>query len=290
MKAKNYCPEYEKYKTIRQWALEGFLVAENVEGIELLPSKQSKQPCKYYQPNEVRPATESELQAFFQPEKERRREQARAYRKARLEREQEERERELEEAKWCAVEPYKKKIEELSIVINALDNDPSTAIAMNFEATGYEYEDELLQLSIINFKGNILFNSYFKPKKHKEWTETEKENGITPEMVANAPQISEMAKQIAEIFNKADLILYSKNYSYYWLFSWSNILIQPEYRREVNVNEMITESDNFELPKDYNVPLVKTQMKKIIVTAKTLYSHPKNVSKIYAALHTDLAW
>jgi len=290
MKVKHYHREYDSYKTERQWALEGFLVAENVEGIELLPSKQSKQPCKYYQPNEVRPATESELQAFFQPEKERRREQARAYRKARLEREQEERERELEEAKWCAVEPYKKKIEELSIVINALDNDPSTAIAMNFEATGYEYEDELLQLSIINFKGNILFNSYFKPKKHKEWTETEKENGITPEMVANAPQISEMAKQIAEIFNKADLILYSKNYSYYWLFSWSNILIQPEYRREVNVNEMITESDNFELPKDYNVPLVKTQMKKIIVTAKTLYSHPKNVSKIYAALHTDLAW
>ena len=40
----------------------------------------------------------------------------------------------------------------------------------------------------------------------------------------------------------------------------------------------------------YNVPLVKTQMKEIIVTAKTLYSHPKNVSKIYAALHTDLAW
>ena len=43
-------------------------------------------------------------------------------------------------------------------------------------------------------------------------------------------------------------------------------------------------------PEAYNVPLVKTQMKKIIVTAKTLYSHPKNVSKIYAALHTDLAW
>lgn len=250
MKVKHYHKEYDSYKTERQWALEGFLVAENVEGIELLPSKQSKQPCKYYKPDEVRPATESELQAFFQPEKERRREQARAYRKARLEREQEERERELEEAKWCAVEPYKKKIEELIIIINALDNDPSTAIAMNFEATGYEYEDELLQLSIINFKGDILFNSYFKPKKHKEWTETEKENGITPEMVANAPQISEMAKQIAEIFNKADLILYSKNYSYYWLFSWSNILIQPEYRREVNVNEMITESDNFELPKD----------------------------------------
>ena len=57
-----------------------------------------------------------------------------------------------------------------------------------------------------------------------------------------------------------------------------------------------TESDNVQANVTstasalYNVPLVKTQMKKIIVTAKTLYSHPKNVSKIYAALHTDLAW
>ena len=49
-------------------------------------------------------------------------------------------------------------------------------------------------------------------------------------------------------------------------------------------------SPSYSYANEYNVPLVKTQMKKIIVTAKTLYSHPKNVSKIYAALHTDLAW
>ena len=65
------------------------------------------------------------------------------------------------------------------------------------------------------------------------------------------------------------------------------------------INEELTQSNDFLLRAfaesynnalEYNVPLVKTQMKKIIVTAKTLYSHPKNVSKIYAALHTDLAW
>lgn len=250
MKVKHYHREYDSYKTERQWALEGFLVAENVEGIELLPSKQSKQPCKYYKPDEVRPATESELQAFFQPEKERRREQARAYRKARLERELEERERELEEAKWCAVEPYKKKIEELSMVINALDNDPSTAIAMNFEATGYEYGDELLQLSIINFKGDILFNSYFKPKKHKEWTKTEKENGITPEMVANAPQTSDMANQIVAIFNKANLVLHNNQNYFDYLFYDNNIIFQQKYREKINVNKILSKCDNFELPKD----------------------------------------
>ena len=127
----------------------------SVEGIELLPSKQSKQPCKYYKPDEVRPATESELQAFFQPEKERRREQARAYRKARLEREREEREREIEKAKWCAVEPYKKKIDELSMVINALDNDPSK-LEMNY----YNYQSS-------TSKGIFFLTAILNPKNTK---------------------------------------------------------------------------------------------------------------------------
>lgn len=35
MKAKNYCPEYEKYKTIRQWALLGQLPKKDAKGVEL---------------------------------------------------------------------------------------------------------------------------------------------------------------------------------------------------------------------------------------------------------------
>ena len=68
-------------------------------------------------------------------------------------------------------------------------------------------------------------------------------------------------------------------------------LIQHEKDRlnEIELKLKIINAYNNDIKK-YNVPLVKTQMKKIIVTAKTLYSHPKNVSKIYAALHTDLAW
>ena len=62
------------------------------------------------------------------------------------------------------------------------------------------------------------------------------------------------------------------------------------YNNEVFVKYRIDKDSIVFWTSDYNVPLVKTQMKKIIVTAKTLYSHPKNVSKIYAALHTDLAW
>ena len=67
---------------------------------------------------------------------------------------------------------------------------------------------------------------------------------------------------------------------------------QFKYNLDFDVDIFLTCEDLYERLQSsmYNVPLVKTQMKKIIVTAKTLYSHPKNVSKIYAALHTDLAW
>ena len=67
---------------------------------------------------------------------------------------------------------------------------------------------------------------------------------------------------------------------------------QAMFRNRYGQNSRWAEYKEHQLhdPSGYNVPLVKTQMKKIIVTAKTLYSHPKNVSKIYAALHTDLAW
>ena len=47
MKVKHYYREYDSYKTERQWAHEGFVITESAEGIELLPSKLRKQPCKY---------------------------------------------------------------------------------------------------------------------------------------------------------------------------------------------------------------------------------------------------
>ena len=40
---------------------------------------------------------------------------------------------------------------------------------------------------------NVLFDSYFKPLKHKEWSKAESVNHISPKMVADAPYINEKA-------------------------------------------------------------------------------------------------
>lgn len=65
MKAKNYCPEYEKYKTIRQWALLGQLPKKDAKGVELWANRNCQASYVYYSPDEVVPATEKELQDFF---------------------------------------------------------------------------------------------------------------------------------------------------------------------------------------------------------------------------------
>lgn len=57
MKAKNYCPEYEKYKTIRQWALLGQLPKKDAKGVELWANRNCQASYVYYSPDEVEPAT-----------------------------------------------------------------------------------------------------------------------------------------------------------------------------------------------------------------------------------------
>ena len=85
MKAKNYCPEYEKYKTIRQWALLGQLPKKDAKGVELWANRNCQSSYVYYSPDEVDPATEKELQDFFQPERDRKNKLARLNRKWRKE-------------------------------------------------------------------------------------------------------------------------------------------------------------------------------------------------------------
>lgn len=54
------------------------------------------------------------------------------------------------------------------------------------ETTGLSYEDdEILQLSIIDGTGKILFNEYIKPTYWTLWEQAEAIHHISPEMVGN---------------------------------------------------------------------------------------------------------
>lgn len=100
------------------------------------------------------------------------------------------------------------KLEYLSLV------KENEVIVVDTETTGLNADtDELLQVSIIDSQGNTLFNSYIKPLYTDNWNKAMAVNHITPEMVANAPNILEVKQEINRILNSANIIVgYSTNF------------------------------------------------------------------------------
>lgn len=81
-------------------------------------------------------------------------------------------------------------------------------IVLDTETTGLNAaEDELLQVSIIDNEGAVLFDSYIKPTQHTEWAEAERINHISPDMVADSPTIEEVISEINDILKRYDKIV-----------------------------------------------------------------------------------
>lgn len=105
-------------------------------------------------------------------------------------------------------------LEELEARIRAELFPEPNIICFDIETTGFSYnDDEILQLSIMNGKGEVLFNEYMRPEFVTSWEETQAVNGISPEMVADKKPFREHLTEINEIFAKADVIVgYNSNY------------------------------------------------------------------------------
>lgn len=81
-------------------------------------------------------------------------------------------------------------------------------ICLDIETTGLNhYDDEILQLSIIDGSGAILFNEYVKPVRHECWTDAEKVNHISPSMVKDCKPLLYYAHTIQHILENADMIV-----------------------------------------------------------------------------------
>ena len=84
-------------------------------------------------------------------------------------------------------------------------------IVIDTKTTGLSlFEDELLQVSIINTEGTVLYNEYVKPTAHETWEAAMAVNNITPEMVAGAKTIEEQLSEISKItLNAKEIIGYN---------------------------------------------------------------------------------
>ena len=88
-----------------------------------------------------------------------------------------------------------------------LNEDPEDTIVFDLETTGVDPEtDEILQIAIVNGAGETLLNTYVRPERHAEWPKAMEVNGITPEMVEDAPRWEDIRTQVEDIFLEAKTI------------------------------------------------------------------------------------
>lgn len=81
-------------------------------------------------------------------------------------------------------------------------------ICLDTETTGLDRQkDEILQLSIIDGDGNVLFDKYFKPLNRRSWAAAERINGISPADVANCKSLIYYKSEIESILLDADVIV-----------------------------------------------------------------------------------
>ncbi len=81
-------------------------------------------------------------------------------------------------------------------------------ICLDTETTGLDRQkDEILQLSIIDGYGNILFHNLIKPINKTSWYSSEKIHGIKPSDVAGCKPLSFYKKEIENILQRADIIV-----------------------------------------------------------------------------------
>ncbi len=79
------------------------------------------------------------------------------------------------------------------------------AIALAVRATGYDTEeDEVVELSIVDFEGKELFSKVVKPQNHEEWEPSDASGGIAPADVAEAPELYQFEEEVSVIFEEAE--------------------------------------------------------------------------------------
>lgn len=240
MKIVNRDKDYpNNLKTEQQWAKLGYLPVNRDSGEEMWTTGYCKKSAFYFRKQDVKEATQDELDSYWKPIKAARNQQARE-RNAKL------------RAEKKAAEDRKKKLERLQAAAALPAETPPNSIDLivfDVETTGLNPEqDEILQISIIDGNGQVLLNSYVKPYFHTKWPEASKINGITHETIETAPYPEMLIPIVKGIFNAAKLLVaYNNSFDLAFLKRWG---IDVAGKQQVDV--MLEFADVYQEKDDYH--------------------------------------
>lgn len=85
--------------------------------------------------------------------------------------------------------------------------DAQRILVVDIELTGLLPTDEILQVSIVNGLGQVVYNHYFCPQKITSWDRAMEIHHITPAMVADKPSFQTAVPALTQLFVNAQLIV-----------------------------------------------------------------------------------
>ena len=189
-------------RTENQWKIQGYVPLSEDCGQMLWVNSHCQRKARYLHISEVRPMSVNEKETI-RLEKQR----ARISRK--------EKNRLLDESNAKDILIKKLKLNCADIIKYVVKNNPGQKsdvqekidIVLDVETTGLDEWDEILQLSIIDIHGQVLYNSYLKPLYHERWDDVELINHIMPKDVAGCPTIIDEAEKIMSCLSRAGRIV-----------------------------------------------------------------------------------
>lgn len=111
-----------------------------------------------------------------------------------------------------------------------LNNDKY--LILDTETTGLGWNDEIIELAILDTKGNVLYESMFNPNQSIP-VEATNIHGITNEMVKDCPKISDEWEKIATIIKDKTLLIYNANFDtgmLYRTLEQHGIVLEDDFR------------------------------------------------------------
>tara|TARA_R110001599_G_scaffold100770_9_gene258129 strand:+ start:1581 stop:2228 length:648 start_codon:yes stop_codon:yes gene_type:complete len=96
-------------------------------------------------------------------------------------------------------------------IIHNFKNLKSNTVIIDTETTGLDYDAEIVEISIIDTKGNVLFDSLINPMRTIP-DEAIAIHGITNMEASLAPSFAEVLTQIRQICHQKNVVFYNKKY------------------------------------------------------------------------------
>lgn len=86
------------------------------------------------------------------------------------------------------------------------------AVILDTETTGLDGTAEILELSVIDMAGNVLFDSLIRPSIAKEWSGAQRVHGISPAMVVGVDRIGGFVDELWLLLNGKRIAVYNAPY------------------------------------------------------------------------------